>query len=456
VSDRGLPPDASPACPFLAFEDDRDARSTRPDHRHRCFAELRPAPRATAHQEAYCLSAGFATCPTFVDWARREAARPRTGAETPAAAAEAPAAAADAAVAGALLVEHTPEVAPAAADDVAIWPHRDARRDWAAPPPWTSGSATDQPAGGGPPGTGQPSSAARPPSESATPPPATPPPVAPVTPESGTARPPSTGAGSAADIAAPSFLATRSSEPPRPAGSLADASTKGSTSSERTRSAYPPPDLDDDADASLDDDRDWAEPESEEPAMRRFGPAAGRSRHESDAAHGTGKSPQPRRRPPPDPGAPSWEKPRRYEAYPTLRTRAGLSGASPVLIAGIVIVLGAVALFFIPPMLLGLGGGGGATPTPSGSGAVASATPDASPTPTPAPTPLIYVVKSGDTLSKIATQFDVTLDDLIAANKETLPNPDKLDIGDELIIPIGGLQPSPSPSPSPIEASPSP
>ena len=38
--------DGAPACPFVAFGDDRDGRSTSPDHRHRCFAESPPAPRA--------------------------------------------------------------------------------------------------------------------------------------------------------------------------------------------------------------------------------------------------------------------------------------------------------------------------------------------------------------------------------------------------------------------------
>ena len=48
------------ACPFVAFVDDRDERADVPDHRHRCYAEIRPAQRALAHQEAFCLSAGFA------------------------------------------------------------------------------------------------------------------------------------------------------------------------------------------------------------------------------------------------------------------------------------------------------------------------------------------------------------------------------------------------------------
>jgi hypothetical protein len=62
------------ACPFVAFEDDRDHRSDAPDYRHRCFASAEPEPRAFPHQERYCLSAGFTGCPIFLDWARQEAA----------------------------------------------------------------------------------------------------------------------------------------------------------------------------------------------------------------------------------------------------------------------------------------------------------------------------------------------------------------------------------------------
>jgi hypothetical protein len=61
-------------CPFVAFEDDRDHRSTAPDYRHRCFAAAEPEPRAFPHQERFCLSSGFAACPVFLDWARQEAA----------------------------------------------------------------------------------------------------------------------------------------------------------------------------------------------------------------------------------------------------------------------------------------------------------------------------------------------------------------------------------------------
>jgi len=67
------------ACPFVAFEDDRDHRSSSPDYRHRCFAAPEPEPRAFPHQERFCLSADFARCPIFLDWARQEAAGVKVG-----------------------------------------------------------------------------------------------------------------------------------------------------------------------------------------------------------------------------------------------------------------------------------------------------------------------------------------------------------------------------------------
>ena len=76
MSASGNPPDGPKACPFVALELDRDRRAERPDYRHRCFAEPTPAPRSIAHQEAYCLSPNFPSCPVFQDWALRAAARP--------------------------------------------------------------------------------------------------------------------------------------------------------------------------------------------------------------------------------------------------------------------------------------------------------------------------------------------------------------------------------------------
>ena len=74
------------------------------------------------------------------------------------------------------------------------------------------------------------------------------------------------------------------------------------------------------------------------------------------------------RRQPQDPNelfGPAWERPHRYEAYPSLRTRVGLpgmSGVGRVGIAALALFVAAFALFFVGPMLLGFGdnSGGGA------------------------------------------------------------------------------------------------
>ncbi len=78
------------ACPFVAFEDDRDHRADHPDYGHRCFAAAEPEPRALPHQERFCLSAAFAQCPIFLDWARQEAAGVATKGSAAASAATSP------------------------------------------------------------------------------------------------------------------------------------------------------------------------------------------------------------------------------------------------------------------------------------------------------------------------------------------------------------------------------
>jgi LysM repeat protein len=144
--------------------------------------------------------------------------------------------------------------------------------------------------------------------------------------------------------------------------------------------------------------------------------------------------------PPDDPRndayAPAWERPRRLEAYPTLRSRRLSSAILPSLLLAVIVVLIAGAALFFVPSFLGLGSGPGAGASPSSSLPGASL-PAASVVPTvaPAATPTTYVVQAGDTMSRIAKKFGVSLSDLIAANADTLPNPDKLQIGDTLIIP---------------------
>jgi LysM repeat protein len=69
----------------------------------------------------------------------------------------------------------------------------------------------------------------------------------------------------------------------------------------------------------------------------------------------------------------------------------------------------------------------------------------------PAPTQQLYVVQPNDTMSRIAKRFGLPLQALIDANKATVPNPDKVKIGDTLIIPVTtpttlpGVGPSASP-----------
>jgi hypothetical protein len=135
-----------------------------------------------------------------------------------------------------------------------------------------------------------------------------------------------------------------------------------------------------------------------------------------------------------DADAPEWERSRPLEAFPTLRSRR-LSELSipPILVAVVALALAAAVLFALPG-LLGFG-------KPSAGGSSGPSVPVATqlitpaPTPVPKPTDQLYVVQSGDTLSGIAKRFKVTLADLIAANAETLPDPNKLSIGDQLIIP---------------------
>jgi hypothetical protein len=136
---------------------------------------------------------------------------------------------------------------------------------------------------------------------------------------------------------------------------------------------------------------------------------------------------------------PAWEQPHRYEAYPSLKARVGLpglGGIGRVGVAALALVAAAVALFFVGPMLLGIGGfdsgpaGGAATATP-----IVEVTPIPEPTVPPAPTPQVYVVAKGDTISKIAKKYKLTIDEVLAANPQ-IKNPNKISIGDEITIPV--------------------
>jgi nucleoid-associated protein YgaU len=373
--------DGAPACPFVAFGDDRDSRATSPDHRHRCFAETPPAPRALAHQEAYCLSSAFPVCPTFQDWARREAAQARADemrADTSLAAAAAGA-----------------DSAPGADDDDVAYPPpsrppepppaRNPPRDWAAPPPWATGAGATTRAGSSGPTADELLA--------------------------GKAIEGQGLAGSAADQLA-------GGAPPAAAAAAWSASGAGA--------------------ASTPADHELAGLVASDPAASAS-PATPPNATPSTSSAPRAAASSTRPASPSVPG-PSWERPRRYEAYPAIKTRASLPGIPRLGVLAGAVAIAALALFMLPA-LLGIGGGGpNASPSPSTP--IATATPV--PTTPPAPTPQLYVIKQGDTLSKVAKRFGVTLDDLLAANKDTIKNPDKIAVGDEIIIPVPASEEEPS------------
>jgi hypothetical protein len=404
VSERGLPiADSATACPFVAFDDDRDERATVPDHRHRCYAELRPAPRALAHQEAYCLSSAFPVCPTFQDWARREAARAR----------DAAAGAAGAAAVAAAAAEPSPSVPPSAPLAMAIDDDADAE---AAPPDEpdevneadeVAAAASAGDADGPPrsPGDDEPRHDDAGPDDGG--PRRNPP-------RDWSAPPPwlaSSEAGRSMPADAPDFLAGRSDPARGLAGSAADLLAGGSPPRAVPPPARPAPPPDVPLHAS-------AEPDFEERDLPR--PAVPSRRPRAYDQHLGGPS-----------TGPDWERPRRYEAYPTIKTRMSLPSIPRLAGMAAAVALAAVALFFLPA-LLGLGAND--EPTASRSPSAAAPSRSIAPTEPPAPTPLVYIIKKGDTLSKIAVAHGISLEELRAANP-SIKDPNLIKEGQQITIP---------------------
>ncbi|WP_420645433.1 LysM peptidoglycan-binding domain-containing protein [Candidatus Leptofilum sp.] len=79
--------------------------------------------------------------------------------------------------------------------------------------------------------------------------------------------------------------------------------------------------------------------------------------------------------------------------------------------------------------------------------------PPIAPTNTPEPDdgPLIHIVQPGDTLGTISQLYDVSLDEIMAENG--LSNPNIISVGQQLVIPIGGVStPVPEDTAVPEEA----
>jgi LysM repeat protein len=95
------------------------------------------------------------------------------------------------------------------------------------------------------------------------------------------------------------------------------------------------------------------------------------------------------------------------------------------------------------------------TPSPVVAGSTGTEEVTPTPLPSPTPTPYKYSIVEGDTLLVIAARFDLTLDELLAANPEV--DPYLLSVGAELVIPQsageGGVASLGFPTPLPMEES---
>ncbi len=385
---------AGAVCPFVAFEDDRDRRSALPDHRHRCFAESAAAPRALAHQQHYCLAAAFPSCPTFTDWARREAALP---VESDASA-------------SALLAEMADAPAPPATG----------ARDWAAPPPWVQGAQADGEQLGAfeeAAVSGQVEPERRPAGDAFR---------SPNDGERFAALPggePGQDEDDEAGLAGDERVAARPPEGSRPVPSFLAGREAGRHDAGRREPIDPVP--------PRDEEPSRERPARTAPTRRGTGSGAG------VAARTSGGPAQARpaaglRRERREPAAPAWEHARRDEAYPTLRTRVGVPEIPRLGLAAIALVVAAAVLFFLPTFLAGPSTPA-VTPAPSANPSAAASASLAPATPA-APTPTQYTVASGDTLSGIAKRFGVTVSEILAANPQ-IKDPNKIAIGDQITIP---------------------
>jgi LysM repeat protein len=384
------------ACPFVALELDRDRRSDRPDYRHRCYAEPTPAPRTIAHQEAYCLSPKFPTCPIFQDWAVRATARPvplpqgYEGRHTePAEVAPIVAsAAAVAAVAGDAGSADEPEPVDAPAPREPEWP--DSMASSVSIGAATAASLAD--AGGGP---DEQLGAFDSPAPAVEPMAAEPLAAEPMAADPQDAYeswpdepPPGETAGDLAGdphaAPAPAFLAARSGRP------------------------RPSPTLDD--------------------GVKR------------------------------DDVVPSWEIDGRYGAQSggPPSTGGGFGRLFTMIAVILILALGVLAVFTLPGLLAGnpsqtarpqTSGLATNLPTPLSSSVAVVPTPTVVPpsitpptvvpteaTPTPEPSPQTYKIKPGDTLARIARKFDTTVEAIMAANPQ-IDNPNHIEVGQVIVIP---------------------
>lgn len=139
-------------------------------------------------------------------------------------------------------------------------------------------------------------------------------------------------------------------------------------------------------------------------------------------------------------------KPREtYQPWKPRDTRPGRTGLTLGQMAFLIVVNAVIALGISVAVTLTLGRTTPSAPAPSPTHAPPVASPAALPT-TPAQ-PTTYTVKPGDSLSAIAFQYGLSLQELMAANGIT--DPDVLFAGQKLIIPVpGSITPVPTSAPT--------
>jgi LysM repeat protein len=101
------------------------------------------------------------------------------------------------------------------------------------------------------------------------------------------------------------------------------------------------------------------------------------------------------------------------------------------------LIIAAAAFFLLPGLILSPRPGAGPGATSSGAaspGSSAAASAAVGPSVSAAPTATVYVVAPGDTLEKIRRKYNVTMEQLLAANPQ-IKNADKIAIGDQINIP---------------------
>ncbi len=104
---------------------------------------------------------------------------------------------------------------------------------------------------------------------------------------------------------------------------------------------------------------------------------------------------------------------------------------------GLNVIVSAITVLLVLAIWDGSSNSSKGTPTPTVDvvSQVDEYIPTETPTKIPSPTPMTYIVRGGDTMLGIATDFDVSIDALMIANR--LQDPNSLTAGQLLVIPIG-------------------